>query len=144
MLRAGENELGGGERACGLTRLRRDPIGVERHESGADRERRPYARFVERRQVEPSASDPGQRQAEAQERGRRHEREGEQAERPRQRQRRRRNRDRGEQEDDEGVGDPSGKEEEDGELENVVGEEDGRVALAEPGAERDSASAARG
>ncbi len=136
MLGARQNEFRRGQRARRLPRLGRHPVGVERHESGADPESKPDAGHVKGRKDELLAADPGERQVEAQERGRAGERKREQAERPTKRQRGRGDGDGGEKQDDERIGDPSGQEQQPRQLKNVVGEKNGRVAFAEPRADR--------
>ena len=119
VLGARQDELRGGQRARRLARLGGDPIGVEGHKGGADRERDPDADQVERRQDKLFAADPRQRQTEARQHSVAH-REAEEPERSPKRQRGRRDRDRGQKQDDEGIGDPAGQEEETGELKDVV------------------------
>ena len=109
----------------------RHPIGIERHEGGADSSAAQSRKNIHRRKSKAFAADPRQRQARAQERGRANERQAEQAKRMPQRQRRRGDGHRRQQQNDERIGDAAGEKKEPRELEDIVAEKDRRAAFAQ-------------
>ena len=116
MLRASKNQLGRGQGAGGLPRLRRHPIRIKRHERGADPERHPSREDVHRREDQAFAAQPRHRQAHAQQSRRAREGETEQAKSLPQRQRRGGDRHRRQQQNDERIGDAAGEKQKPGEL----------------------------